>query len=108
MTADELPETWTRCTLEIGRAVPAGVGQGHASTATIPDLPRRKSETWWTDRLVKKAANSSARSGRVTTSSRCVWTKSDGVWIVLHSGSRGVGNELANIHIDGAKDLMRR
>ena len=34
--------------------------------------------------------------------------ESDEVWIVLHSGSRGVGNELANVHIDGAKDLMRR
>ncbi len=33
--------------------------------------------------------------------------EADGVWIVLHSGSRGVGNILANIHIDGAKALMK-
>jgi tRNA-splicing ligase RtcB len=30
------------------------------------------------------------------------------VWVVLHSGSRGIGNKLASGHIEGAKDLMRR
>ena len=30
----------------------------------------------------------------------------DRVWIVLHSGSRGIGNELAQIHIEKAKSLM--
>jgi len=30
------------------------------------------------------------------------------VWLLLHSGSRGVGNKLAQIHIEVAKDLMRR
>lgn len=28
-------------------------------------------------------------------------------WIMLHSGSRGIGNQLASIHIDKAKDLMK-
>ena len=31
----------------------------------------------------------------------------DAVWIVLHSGSRGVGNKLAQRHIAGARDLMK-
>ena len=31
----------------------------------------------------------------------------DRVWVVLHSGSRGIGNELATKHIEGAKDPMR-
>lgn len=29
------------------------------------------------------------------------------MWLVLHSGSRGVGNQLANFHIDNAKRLMK-
>lgn len=29
-------------------------------------------------------------------------------WILLHSGSRNIGKSLAEIHIDKAKDLMRR
>lgn len=29
------------------------------------------------------------------------------VWVVLHSGSRGIGNRLAQFHINKAKDLMK-
>ena len=32
----------------------------------------------------------------------------DQVWVVLHSGSRGIGNELAKVHIEGAKALMKQ
>ncbi|HUG83908.1 MAG TPA: RtcB family protein [Euzebya sp.] len=32
----------------------------------------------------------------------------DGVWLMLHSGSRGVGNSLAMRHIETAKGLMKR
>ena len=30
------------------------------------------------------------------------------MWVVLHSGSRGIGNQLARRHIDEAKGLMKR
>jgi tRNA-splicing ligase RtcB len=30
-----------------------------------------------------------------------------GIWVVLHSGSRGIGNKLATVHIDKAKSLMK-
>lgn len=29
------------------------------------------------------------------------------LWIVLHSGSRGIGNALARVHIDRAKEIMK-
>lgn len=32
----------------------------------------------------------------------------DTVWLVLHSGSRGIGNQLAQSHIGRAKDVARR
>ena len=32
----------------------------------------------------------------------------DHVWLVLHSGSRGIGNKLAMRHIGVAKELMKR
>lgn len=37
----------------------------------------------------------------------CVDTE-DGVWVMLHSGSRNVGKSLAERHIDSAKGLMRK
>jgi tRNA-splicing ligase RtcB len=33
--------------------------------------------------------------------------ETDSVWVVLHSGSRGVGNKLAQAHITKAKGLMK-
>lgn len=32
----------------------------------------------------------------------------DGVWILLHSGSRNIGKSLADAHINTAKDLMKK
>jgi len=32
----------------------------------------------------------------------------DYVWIVLHSGSRGIGNKIARFHMDAAKDCMKK
>lgn len=34
--------------------------------------------------------------------------QNDSIWLVLHSGSRGIGNHLASRHIDRAKGLMRQ
>jgi tRNA-splicing ligase RtcB len=32
----------------------------------------------------------------------------DHVWVVIHSGSRGIGNQLARIHINAAKEQTRK
>jgi len=37
----------------------------------------------------------------------CLDTENN-VWIMLHSGSRGVGNEIASVHIDKAKGTMKQ
>jgi len=34
--------------------------------------------------------------------------KSQQVWVMLHSGSRNIGKEIADVHIDQAKELMRQ
>lgn len=34
--------------------------------------------------------------------------ETDTVWVTLHSGSRGVGNKLGNMHIKIAQDLMKK
>ncbi len=38
----------------------------------------------------------------------CVDTTSEDLWLVLHSGSRGIGNQLAQFHINKAKGLMKQ
>lgn len=37
----------------------------------------------------------------------CLDTENN-VWIMLHSGSRGIGNKIATAHIDNAKGLMKK
>jgi tRNA-splicing ligase RtcB len=108
LAADDLPDDLNPLHAAISAAIPAGVGQGHERTATIPDLPSTKGEKWWTDRLVKKAGAQFGSLGAGNHFVEVCLDELDRVWIVLHSGSRGVGNELANIHIDGAKNLMKR
>ena len=49
-------------------------------------------------------AASSARSAAATTSSRSASTRTSGVWLMLHSGSRNIGKELAELHIAMAQE----
>ena len=96
----------------IGQAVPAGVGQGH-------DSERAGRE--WLDANPHPEAGldlSATQRRRVTEQFGTLGSGNhfltlcadpdDRVWIVLHSGSRGIGNQLAQAHIDRAKKAARR
>ncbi len=113
MRAADLPDDLGRLHSMISRDVPAGVGQGHdrlADRAVMPDLPSTATEhaPWWSENLVAKANQQFGSLGSGNHFVEVCLDEADNVWIVLHSGSRGVGNQLANIHIDGAKALMQR
>lgn len=112
LTASDLPDDLTRLHSRISAAVPAGVGKGHDRDGDgWPDgvkVPATFCEAWWTDRLTKKATDQFGSLGSGNHFVEVCLDETDAVWVVLHSGSRGVGNELANIHIDGAKALMKR
>jgi tRNA-splicing ligase RtcB len=111
LTADQLPDDLQPLHSRIADAVPAGVGKGHGDGSgadEMPALPSTSNETWWTQKLVAAARNQFGSLGSGNHFIEVCLDESDDVWIVLHSGSRGVGNQLANIHIDGAKNLMQR
>ncbi|MBA3956610.1 MAG: RtcB family protein, partial [Acidimicrobiia bacterium] len=103
----------SRETGRIGSVVPAGVGQGH-------DVATRH-WTGWLDAgfngrerpelTQKEASKASTQFGSLGSGNHFVEVcldERDHVWLVLHSGSRGVGNMLAVRHIEGAKGLMKR
>jgi tRNA-splicing ligase RtcB len=113
LVAGDLPDDLQKLHSMIARDVPAGVGQGHDGDgvdpfAAMPPLPVTHSESWWTTKLANKAANQFGSLGSGNHFVEICLDEIDRVWIVLHSGSRGVGNQLANIHIDGAKGLMKQ
>jgi RNA-splicing ligase RtcB len=101
LSASRLPDDLEPFLIRVEAVVPAGVGRGHGRAS-------HKSEAWM-----------AANAGRVTLTSRqegkalvqfgslgsgnhffevCL-DECDVVWVVLHSGSRGIGNELAQSHI---------
>jgi tRNA-splicing ligase RtcB len=99
----------------IANAVPSGVGKGHLRQVGRGRLG--SDMTWWPDdkpgepltqKQFDKAITQFGSLGSGNHFVEVCLDERDVVWIVLHSGSRGIGNELAKIHIDGAKGLMKR
>lgn len=106
-TADRLPDDLTRLHSEIERVVPAGVGRGHdRAQAAAADLLADPRAEQLTDAQRKVAAKQLGTLGSGNHFVEVCLDERDRVWVVLHSGSRGVGNQLAQRHIESAKGLM--
>lgn len=110
ITAALLPSNLEGLMPGIMRAIPAGVGKGHGRQTDLGVNVEKK--LGWTPRIIDKKLQATAIDQCGTLGSgnhffEVCLDETDTVWVVLHSGSRGVGNQLARIHIDGAKGLMR-
>lgn len=111
LEAKHLPDDLGPLLDEINRAVPAGVGQGHergykelVGDRFLRDHPNRSVQELG---LAQKAATQLGSLGSGNHFVEVSVDGADGVWVVLHSGSRGVGNVLATHHIQEAKGLMK-
>src|SRR4051812_43450184 len=106
---DQLPDTLEPLLGRIERAIAAGVGQGHHRVA-------RNADTW----LAANKPATELAADRVTKVLKQFGTLGSGnhffelcvderarVWVVLHSGSRGIGNQLAQAHIAKARRLAK-
>lgn len=105
LTSHDLPDDLQPLHSRIAQTVPAGVGQGHNDLAPLATIP---AGDHWTPRLIEKAAKQFGSLGSGNHFVEVCLDENDDVWLVLHSGSRGVGNEVAKVHIEGAKALMKR
>lgn len=109
LTASQLPDDLEGYMPYVERAVPAGVGKGHEYDRDI-NIKERIGDPF-TDLNTKQRTKAISQCGTLGSGNHffevCL-DEHDGVWIVLHSGSRGIGNELARIHIDGAKKEMKK
>jgi RNA-splicing ligase RtcB len=110
LTASDLPENLDPLVPKIERAVPAGVGKGHRRRAgagrewLTGHAPSRDFSLKQVERTVTQfgTLGSGNHFAAVAVDER------DRVWTVVHSGSRGIGNELARHHIDTARELAQR
>ena len=108
LSADDLPDDLAALHTLISQAVPAGVGKGHDSFDHALDGFPAPREPWADTKMATTARDQFGSLGSGNHFVEVCLDEQDRVWLVLHSGSRGIGNKLATQHIDGAKRLMKR
>jgi tRNA-splicing ligase RtcB len=109
--ADQLPDNLSDLRHSIERSVPVSVGGYNSeifdtAKARVYHLNQSSKDFYAT--LTKK--HWSLQLGSLGSGNHFIEVcldERDVVWIVLHSGSRGIGNKLAQYHITGAKQLMK-
>jgi len=107
LTADDLPDDLGPLRDLIEQAVPAGVGQGHHSRVRRVDdwLRANRPRTELTTKLAATASNQLGSLGSGNHFVEVSLDEAGRVWVVLHSGSRGIGNQLAQGHIKLARTV---
>lgn len=104
LTASNLPDDLGNLLSKIEQSVPAGVGQGHKNADHLI-VENENVEKWG---LADRASKQMGTLGSGNHFVEVCLDPDDNVWVVLHSGSRGVGNKLAMRHIKVAKGLMKK
>jgi tRNA-splicing ligase RtcB (3'-phosphate/5'-hydroxy nucleic acid ligase) len=112
LRTEDLPDSLDPLLDRWSRHIPAGLGYWHADEdpqwrafAAAHGVPDRVDSD---ARMRDKAPKQFGTLGSGNHFLELCADERGAVWIMLHSGSRGVGNELALRHISKAKNLMRR
>ena len=109
VTEDQLPDSLAPLLTRIERAIPAGVGRGHTRVARAADAwlgANRPATTLAADRAAKAAKQFGTLGSGNHFFELCIDERTR-VWVLLHSGSRGIGNQLAQAHIAKARRLAQ-
>jgi tRNA-splicing ligase RtcB len=101
LSASQLPDDLHPYLDRVEQVVPAGMGQGHqrASSTAQAWMAANISRVELTSRQESKALTQFGSLGSGNHFFEVCLDERDQAWIVLHSGSRGIGNELAQGHI---------
>ncbi|CAM2007216.1 RtcB family protein [Acanthopleuribacter pedis] len=121
MTADQLPDNLKPLRTAIEKAVPHGRTSGsRKDKGSWQDVPTRVAKNWASlntrfGEIVRKhpaieKSNHVTHLGTLGTGNHFIelcLDEANRVWIMLHSGSRGVGNRIGSYFIELAKKDMR-
>ena len=109
LTASDLPDSLDALMPLVSRRIPSGVGKGHRAPVAedrLAALGRPRTEL--TARQERTAGEQFGTLGSGNHFGELCLDERDVVWTVLHSGSRGIGNQLALRAITEAKGLMKQ
>src|SRR5262245_10313363 len=107
LTESQLPDTLEPLLARIEKVIPAGVGQGHDHVARNAGewLARHRQPTELAADKTEKVLRQFGTLGSGNHFFELCVDERDRLWVVLHSGSRGIGNQLAQMHIATARRL---
>lgn len=116
LTSQNLPDSLDVLLSRFEVTVPSGIGQGHGEQTNSRrervwhrfSLAHDKSEPPMSVSQAKTAFKQFGSLGSGNHFVEVCLDERDVVWLVLHSGSRGIGNQLATEHIAEAKGLMKQ
>jgi RNA-splicing ligase RtcB len=108
-SSPHLPDTLAPFVRAMEQVVPAGLGKWHSE-------PKPEALAWWvehqqdlgtelTDKQVRTLLVQLGTMGSGNHFFEVALDEADRVWILMHSGSRGIGNQLADKHIKTARSL---
>lgn len=116
LRSERLPDRMGKLLGDLSGVVPAGMGKGHDGQ---PETGSQRAAAWHEftdpagqpmpaleDAQMRTAFNQFGSLGGGNHFVEVCLDERDVVWLVLHSGSRGIGNQLAKVHIEGAKGLL--
>ncbi len=111
LSASDLPDSLRALMPLVERRIPAGVGQAHGEASSsalsaLSELGRPRTEL--SGKQERTVATQFGTLGSGNHFVEVCLDEQDEVWLVLHSGSRGIGNQLAQRAIEDAKGLMKR
>jgi tRNA-splicing ligase RtcB len=109
LTASDLPDSLTQLRHDIERGVPLGPGAAHGEDQwpdrnlfdRLDDLPLRDSKV-----SLKNAGKQIGTLGGGNHFIEVCLDESQNVWVMLHSGSRGIGNQIGRHFITKARERM--
>lgn len=111
LTASQLPDDLSGVLAGFGQMVPTIT---HAGRKSQNRAPRRQASAWMRSNPIPSGGGDAARAldqlgtlGRGNHFLEVSVDETGAVWLVLHSGSRGIGNTLAGGHIAVARQLDR-
>ena len=111
LTSSGLPDNLEPLSQRLADVVPAGMGQGHGSASAAWAAFEKAHGLPSGSNLDEKQRATAARQYGTLGSGNHFFEfcldERDRVWVMLHSGSRGIGNQLAQRHIARAKNVAR-
>lgn len=119
LKATDLPDSLLAVRQQIERDVPLGAGGAHSSQRLLPgmtDLQRQAIEgvlfgevgSASREKFCRKAAPQLGTLGSGNHFIELCLDENQDVWVMLHSGSRGIGNLIGRVYIERAKLNMEK